>query len=453
MSNEAGPGATARHEAPYPPAWQAWSVVAILFVVTLLSQLDRQIPALLVAPIKAEFGISDTVFSLLQGYAFALIYTLMGLPFGRLVDSTNRRNLIVGGVIVWSAMTALTAFANSYTILFIARMGVGVGEAVLAPAAYSIIADYVAPARRGRAISVYYLSLAIGQGASLLIGGLILKMIPPTGAEVPLLGSFEPWRMAFLIAGAPGIFLAALLFLVREPVRRETVIGSDGGTQTPTYKELFAFMRSNMGALWPIFLCPTALAIVGYAAVNWAVAYYGRTFGIPPQQIGVTLGIIVASGGMLGTLTSGFFGDWLVARGIPAARLRVMQVSMLITVLTAGIWSLMPTAELSLAVLGVMLFASVLGHSSAPVMVQEVVPNRMRGQIVAIYLLIAGLGGIALAPTAVALITDYVFQDESAVGLSLAIVGFPIALLGLIVAVASQRPYAEVGRRKEAMAG
>ncbi|WP_404477535.1 spinster family MFS transporter [Novosphingobium sp. BL-52-GroH] len=436
---------------PYPPAWRAWTVVAILFVVTLLSQLDRQIPALLVAPIKAEFGISDTAFSLLQGYAFALIYTLMGLPFGRLVDTTNRRNLIVGGVIVWSAMTALSAFSSSYSVLFIARMGVGVGEAVLAPAAYSIIADYVAPARRGRAISVYYLSLAIGQGASLLIGGLILKLIPPAGAQLPLVGLTEAWRIAFLIAGAPGIVLASLLFLVREPARRETAAGGSGSA-IPSLRDLFAFMRSNRGALWPIFLCPTALAVVGYAAVNWAVAFYERSFGLSPQQIGVTLGIVVASGGIMGTLFSGFLGDWLAARGVQAARLRVMQFSMLLTLAMAGIWTLMPTAGLSLAMLGIMLFASVVGHSCAPVMVQEVVPNRMRGQIVSIYLLIAGLGGIALAPTAVALITDYVFADEAAVGRSLAIVGFPTALLGTIVAFASQRPYATVGRRIAAAA-
>ena len=141
---------TGPHSPDFPPAARAWSVIARLWLVTLFSQLDRQLPALLVQPLKAEFALTDTQFSLLQGYGFAIAYTLMGLPFGRLVDRTNRRNLILIGILVWSAMTVLAGFATSYAQLMLARIGVGVGEAVLAPAAYSIIADYIAPARRGR---------------------------------------------------------------------------------------------------------------------------------------------------------------------------------------------------------------------------------------------------------------------------------------------------------------
>ncbi|MDB5423994.1 MAG: uncharacterized protein JWQ29_1410, partial [Phenylobacterium sp.] len=155
---------------PYPPSGYAWYVIGVLFAATLMSQLDRQLPALLVRPIRAQFGISDTGFSLLQGYAFALVYTFAGLPFGWLVDRTVRRNLIIGGLVTWSVMTVLSAFAQTYPQLLLARMGVGMGEAVLAPAAYSMIADYVAPERRGRALSVYYVSLAIGSGASLVLG-------------------------------------------------------------------------------------------------------------------------------------------------------------------------------------------------------------------------------------------------------------------------------------------
>src|ERR1700690_1074123 len=129
----------------YPNAAYAWYVVAVLFAATLLSQLDRQLPALLVRPLKQEFGISDTSFSLLQGYGFAIFYTLAGLPLGRFVDRGNRRNLIIVGLLFWSLATGLFAFAQNYTHLLLARVGVGIGEAVLAPAAYSLIADYIAP--------------------------------------------------------------------------------------------------------------------------------------------------------------------------------------------------------------------------------------------------------------------------------------------------------------------
>ncbi len=193
------------------------------------------------------------------------------------------------------------------------------------------------------------------------------------------------------------------------------------------------------------------LAIIGYGAINWAVAYFGRVFGIAASHIGVTLGLISAFAGVLGTLFAGFFGDWLVARGIAGARLRVMQVAMVITVPMATFWSLMPTASLSLIALTVLFFAQVAGHSSVPVMIQEVVPNRMRGQIVAIYLLIAGLAGIALAPTVIALITDYVFRDEAAVGRSLSVVGLPASLIGLAVAFRSQRSYIKIEQARRVL--
>src|ERR1700749_1649070 len=150
----------------YPNVAYAWYVVALLFAATLVSQLDRQFPALLVRPLKHEFALSDTAFSLLQGYGFAIFYTLAGLPLGRLVDRGNRRNLICVGLLFWSTATGLFAFAHSYTQLLLARVGVGIGEAVLAPAAYSMIADYIEPSRRGRALAVYYVSIAIGSGAS-----------------------------------------------------------------------------------------------------------------------------------------------------------------------------------------------------------------------------------------------------------------------------------------------
>ncbi|WP_242153528.1 MFS transporter [Sphingomonas sp. BAUL-RG-20F-R05-02] len=186
---------------PYPAMSRAWSTLAILWVVTLFSQLDRQLPALLVKPLKEAFTLSDTQYSLLQGYGFALAYTIIGLPLGRLVDKAHRRNLIVVGILVWSLMTILAAFARSYGMLMATRAGVGIGEAVLAPAAYSIIADYTPARRRGRALAAYYVSLAIGSGASLLIGGLMLSRLQ-TPVALAGLGTLKPWQLVFFCAPA-----------------------------------------------------------------------------------------------------------------------------------------------------------------------------------------------------------------------------------------------------------
>src|ERR1700684_2153557 len=253
--NSARPSAQGRPTS-YPNAAYAWYVVAVLFAATLLSQLDRQLPALLVRPLKQEFGISDTAFSLVQGYGFAIFYTLAGLPLGRFVDRGNRRNLIVAGLLFWSLATGLFAFAQNYTYLLLARVGVGIGEAVLAPAAYSLIADYIAPSRRGRAMAAYYVSLAIGSGASLLLGGWLLGAIPHEGLQIAGLGQLSSWRAAFLIAALPGAPLALLLLLsLREPARHE-VAGTPVIRTTPTVGDFIRYLLAQSGTFLRVLTYP-----------------------------------------------------------------------------------------------------------------------------------------------------------------------------------------------------
>ncbi|WP_219856714.1 spinster family MFS transporter [Pseudomonas capeferrum] len=414
------------NEQPYPAVSYAWLVIAILWLVTLFSQLDRQLPALLVKPLKDQFAISDTQFSLLHGYAFAIAYTLMGLPFGRMVDRINRRNLILFGVFVWSAMTLLSGFARSYEELLLTRMGIGVGEAVLAPAAYSIIADYVTPKRRGRALSIYYVSLAIGSGASLFLGGLILRWIPPEGLLIQghLL---SPWQATFILAGLPGIPLLFLLLAVREPTRRET------GTQpNSTMREFFAHLFRHRCTFARLMTYPALLAVIGYGTLAWAPAFFERQHGVPVSQSGPILGLIIAFAGLCGTLLSGQLSDRWLAQGKPAARFRVTLVAWAFIIPAALSWPLMPDAKLSFLLLGFAIFGFSIGQAAAPASIQDIVPNSMRGQAVAVYLLLGGLLGIGLGPTSVALVNDYLYAgDPQALPYALVTVTLPAAVLGL----------------------
>ena len=441
-----------RTNPPYPSARYAWYAIGVLFAVTLLSQLDRQLPALLVRPLRKEFGISDTGFSLLQGYAFAIFYTLAGLPLGRLVDRGHRRNLVLIGLLFWSAATLLFAFGQSYTHLLLARIGVGIGEAVLAPAAYSLIADWVAPQRRGRALAAYYVSIAIGSGASLLLGGWLLAVIPAQGLELaafPGLGLLAPWRLAFIAAALPAVPLALVLLLtVREPARQEdlSVGGTQVGTQEtplkPSTADFIRYLRQHAATFSRVLTYPTLLSIIGYGALAWAPALFDRTFGIPTSRAGVVLGILVAVAGATGTLASGFLSDWWQARGVPAARLRVALVGVAIFTVPSVLWPLMPTPELAFGLLFLTVLGLGLAQSAAPASIQAVVPNRMRGQAIAVYLLLAGLMGIGLGPTAVALMTDYVFHNDAALRYSLALIAGPSALFGLWLIGSGLRPYA-----------
>lgn len=428
-------------DAAYPPERVAWYVIGVLFLLTLFSQLDRQLPALLVAPIRAEFRISDTAFSMAQSYAFAFIFTLLGLPLGRLVDRTNRRNLLIAGVVLWSIMTMLAGLVTGYASFFATRMGVGIGEAVLTPAAYSLIADYIRPERRGRAISTFYLSYAIGQGAAFAIGALMLRIIPKAGLDLPLLGLQAPWRIAFLLAGMPGLVLAFLLLTVREPERREVRLASEMG-ETIAEDSAIRHVRANMMAYMPLFAIPSAMAIVGYTAMNWAPAFFARRFNLPPTSAGPILGGMMMAAGLFGTLIAGALGDRLVRRRVAGARLPLAMVGSAILV-PMSLWPLAPQLWMSVTMLGIMMFGLMLGLASIPAIAQDITPNRMRGQVVAAYAFVAGIIGIAIAPTMVALLTDHVFRNEALVGHSLAVVAFPAALLGAIACWAGLKPYAQ----------
>ncbi|CAN5141633.1 MFS transporter [soil metagenome] len=424
---------------PYPPARYAWYVIGVLFVATLLSQLDRQLPALLVRPIRAEFGISDTGFSFLQGYAFALFYTFAGLPFGWLIDRTIRRNLIIAGMVLWSVMTVLSGFAHSYNALVVTRMGVGIGEAVLAPAAYSMIADYVSPERRGRAFSVYYVALAIGSGASLILGALIARIIPDAGLSLPGLGLLSQWRLTFLIAGAPGLLLALLLLTIREPVRRDVAAAmSKAGAG---WGDFLGHVKRHFPTFARVLTYPGVVAVIGYGVLAWAPTFFDRRFDIPTKTSGLIVGALVAVGGLTGTLLSGWLSDRWASRGVPAARLRVAMLAWLLVLPTVSVWSLVGVPWLSFALLALVVTGFGMAQAAAPTAVQEITPNRMRGKAVAVYLLIGGLVGIGFGPLSIALVTDYVFKDDAGLPYALAIVGGPIALLGLWLTWSGLKPY------------
>jgi MFS family permease len=186
---------------------------------------------------------------------------------------------------------------------------------------------------------------------------------------------------------------------------------------------------------------PGVIAVIGYGTLAWAPAFFDRRFGIPTSRSGVTIGILVAGGGLVGTLVSGYLSDRWTAKGVPAARFRVALLAWALILPTVSTWSLVGNPQLSLALLAVVVTGFAMAQASAPAIVQAITPNRMRGQAVAVYLLIGGLVGIGFGPMAVALVTDHVFKSDAALPYSLALVGAPMALLGLWLCWSGQKPY------------
>ena len=213
--------------AAYPPRRVAWYALGVLTLCYTFSYVDRQILAFLVGPLKQDMHISDTEIGLLQGLAFAMFYAFFGLPMGMLADRFSRRNIVLAGLLVWSVMTALSGAARSYGTLALARMGVGVGEAVINPCALSMIADYFPKERLSSALSVYMMGIQLGAGLALIIGGIVVHAItsmPPI--EIAGYGAVAPWRLTFVVVGLPGLLIALVLATVKEPPRRGRECGS-----------------------------------------------------------------------------------------------------------------------------------------------------------------------------------------------------------------------------------
>jgi MFS family permease len=432
------PRETSDADAPYPPAGYAWYVVGVLMVVYVFSFIDRQILSLLVTPIRRDLAISDTQMSLLMGFSFALFYTFFGLPLGRLADARSRRGLITAGLVTWSLMTAGCGVARQYWHFLLLRLGVGVGEAALSPAAYSMITDYFPPRRIGTALSVYATGIYIGSGLAFLLGGVVVGLVSGHGMwELPVVGEVRPWQVVFFAVGLPGLVLALAMLTVREPIRRGVRRAATGAAHPPVpVREVAAHVRRNGRT----FLCHNLgysfLAFAGYGGAAWIPTFLQRTHGMSARDAGIWFGTIVMIGGTLGIVCGGRIADGLLARG---RRDAMMRIGIYTTIAWApfGIgYLLVDSATWSLVLLAPAVFAGAMTGGAAPAAIQQITPNEMRAQASAFYLFVVNLLGLGLGPTAVAMVTDYVFGDDSALRWSLLLVGVvthvgTVAALGL----------------------
>lgn len=399
-----------------PRAAYSWYVVGVLMLAYVSSFVDRQILALLVEPIKRDLEISDTRMSLLMGLSFALFYSVLGFPIGRLADHRSRRGIIGWGIAVWSLMTALSGLARNYGQLFLARVGVGVGEAALSPPAFSLIADYFPRERLGTAIGVYSLGIYLGSGIALMLGGWVVGLVGGSEAwTLPLLGSLRPWQVVFILVGLPGLLLALLVRTIREPVR-----GAMGGATAARLPvgEIVRYIQVHRRAFLSHNLGFALIALVNYGWAFWVPSFLIRTHGWSPGHAGLIYGLWTATFGVAGVVTGGVVGDRLTRRGYLDAKLRVGLLGASIQTLTAFLFLFSPTAYMEAALIPSTFFAS-FGFGAAAAGVQEISPVPMRAQASALYLFVVNLVGLGAGPTLVAALTDYVYRDPLAVGRSL----------------------------------
>lgn len=405
--------------ADYPATGTANYALALLFLAYVLSFVDRQILALLVGPIREQFGITDFEYSLLQGAAFALLYTVAGLPLGRLADKYSRKWVISGSVLFWSIATCTCGTAKSFWQLFAARMAVGAGEAGLAPSAYSIITDSYRPQHFGYAMAFYKSGVKVGGAMALILGGFLIDYYTAIGPmQVPILGTVQPWQATLISVGLPGILLTIMLTTISEPSRKNLVVTSTGATHLPV-RTVAAFLWQRKRTYLSLFMGSSMLAMAGYGSAAWYPEFFVRTYGISRAEAGSSYGSIILFAGTLGVMT----GPWLanrLAKKHTDSYVRAIMYASILAVFPAVAAPLMGSKFGTLAMLfpATMFGGAYLGVMAASF--QPITPNQMRGQTTAIYIFVTNIFGMAVGTSVLAAFTDFLYQDDNKLHLSIA---------------------------------
>ncbi len=376
------------------------------------------IVSLLVDQIKSDLNITDFQISLIQGLSFALFFTIASIPLGRLIDRVNRTRAIAVGIAAWSAATVACGQATSFIGLFLARMGVGVGEAVLSPAAYSIIADSFPRRRLGLAMGLFGLGSATGAGLAFMIGGGVVALVAQAETmSLPIFGTVRPWQFAFIVAGIPG-FLIALAFLFIPDPGHTTRSSKNEGLP---WAAIGAELRQRSGFYWSVFGGVAAVNLSVLGTVNWLPAMYMRGFQTDLATTGYIAGSLLIAGGLLGMVGGGAIMDRF-GGGVAGARMRFCGWAVAIAVIPAIAFPLVPDIWLAGLLFVAFFTAAAAVVSAAPSVLQEMAPEGMRATIAAIYVFVVNAVGIGIGASVTAAISDSLFPGGDGIRNAMAIV-------------------------------
>ncbi|MGE0183955.1 MAG: spinster family MFS transporter [Parvularculaceae bacterium] len=416
----------------------AWFIVTLCMIAYIFSFIDRQILALMIEPIRKDLAISDTEFSLLHGLAFSIFYATMGIPIARLADTRSRPLIISAGVFLWSLATAATGLGKNFIHVFIARMGVGVGEAALSPAAYSMIADMFPKKSLGRALAVYSIGSFIGGGLAYLIGGGVVALVGDVeSVALPVIGDVRSWQVVFFAVGLPGILLALLFLLtVKDPPR---TADHDPGLPLSAVASFIGKNRRFFIAHYGGFtLCALSL----FALMSWTPAYLIRVHHLTTAQTGFILGVTLLVANVGGVLASGWLTDHFEKHGRRDAPMRAGMIGAAALTPAIFLFPYAPTLTLSIALIAIALFFASFPLATSAAAMQIASPPAMRAQVSAIFLFLNSVFGLAVGGTLIALTTDFVFRSDLMVGHSAALIGGIGAIGATLLLRSGLKPYA-----------
>ena len=425
----------------YPEKKHSYSAVAILTLAQVFAFIDRQIPSMLVEPIKQDFNLTDSQIALLGGAAFSIFYAIMALPIGYAVDRYKRTKVLGTGIFLWSLMTALAGLANSFGKLFGARIGVAVGEAVMAPISVSLVSDSFPENKQGKPMGIITAGVYIGIGITLLGGGFLIDYLTSIGGiTLPLIGYLKPWQATFMIVGIPGLVLAIAAFYLKEPQRIEDQVDSN---HLVDRKNVFLHLKEHRKTLIPMFGGLIFMALIFYSFSFWAPTMMIRTFDISLTEVGFILGMITIISSITGTIIAGSVVDYLRNRNYSDAPVRAAMIAVIL--------ALPPIISLSfvqselgawICIALYLLFIS----SFAPLgllAISGVSTGNVKGQTAAIHAFLMMVFGLSLGPQLTAFFTDFVFVDPNLLINSVSLTGLIVLPISALLFKLSLSRYRE----------
>lgn len=424
-------------------------MLVLLLLAYILSFIDRNIMAILVEPIRADFAISDFEYGLLNGLAFSLMYAFLGVPVGWLADRGNRKNIIAVGTAFWSVMTFLCGLTTGFVSLFLARVGVGVGEAALSPPAHSLLSDYFDKKALPAVMAVFTLGIPVGVGISYSLGGWVYGWLAQRNELLlPLLGSVKPWQATFMMVGLPGLLVAMAIYAMAEP-KRQGLLRASADAQGLGMREVSDFLRKEWRVYFGIYASIACLAIMGYSFMMWFVAHMSRVYGVQSHEVAKDFGLMYLVFGTLGTLFGAFLSHWLGRRGYADAGIRTVLLVAVLWLVPAIAAPLMPDLQWAFILAAPCIFLLNGYFGVAIAAVQLCTPNQMRAQASALLLLMGNLFGLALGPAIVGLLSDRLFSGPHSLGYALSVIGAVFCPLAIVLVAGSLRHYRELLARAE----
>lgn len=426
------------------PPQSAWYVVALLCLMSVLSYLDRYIIALLAEPLKQSMNIDATQVGLLIGVGFGLVYSVAGLPLANLLDTRARVGIIAASVALWSLCTITSAFAPSYTLLLFSRVGVAIGEAVLVPAAVSMIGDLYAANRRTLPIATFMAVGSLMGAGAFLIGGLAFELATSFSDVI----SIEPWRLTLVIVGAPGLVLASIwLMTVAEPAR-DISIGAEA--EHATWSAAATYLRRHW-TYYPPLLAGLGVSAIGtYSFISWATSLLVNSYGLSVGRAGSLFGTVGLLAGGAAALFWPAVSNWLTRSGLESANPLLLAGGLGGAHLTLACLGVLDTVGATAVAIGMIVFGQAAAGTLAVLILQSAAPSRMRARITSLYVLMANLVGLTMGPPLSAWISQHVFDGPDAIRSALSLIGAVVCPISVLMIVGAAPSYGRALREVSA---